>query len=84
LDGVRGVVAEVLGVAPAEVDVRAPLSKQKVPADELDAVEIVLRVEETFGVEIPDEEMGGPDGEWEANLSVEKLAQIVAARRSRK
>ena len=79
---IRGLVAKVLGVEPGEVDVGAPLLKQKVPADELDTVEIVLEVEEAFGVEIPDEEISRPDGELRADLSVKTLAEIVARRKA--
>ena len=80
-NGVRDAVAKVLGLEPGEVDVAAPLSKQKVPADELDTVEIVMEVEEAFGVEIPDADISGPDGGVRADLSVRKLAEIVAAKK---
>jgi len=80
---IRDIVAKELGVAPDEVDVGAPLSKQKVAADELDTIEIVMEIEEAFGVEIPDEEVSGPNGELLPDLSVKKLAEIVA-RKSRK
>lgn len=81
---IRNVVAEVLRVSPSEVDVGAPLVKQKVPADELDAIEIVMGVEEKFGVEIADEDISGPDGELRADLSVRTLAEMVAAKAARK
>lgn len=81
---IRDVAAEVLGVAPGEVDVGAPLTKQKVPADELDAVEIVMGVEEKFGVEIPDADISTPEGEMREDLSVRTLAEIVAGKRPRK
>jgi len=83
-DRIRELTAGVLGLAPAEVDVAAPLSKQKVAADELDTVEIVLEIEEAFGVEIADEEISGPNGELLADLSVRKLAEIVGAKAARK
>ena len=81
---IRELAAEVLGVAPEEVDVAAPLSKQKVAADELDTVEIVMEIEETFGVEIADADISGPDGELRADMSIRKLAEIVAAKSARK
>ena len=81
---IRDIVAEVLSVPPGEVDVGAPLMKQKMPTDELDVVEIVMGIEERFGVEIPDADISGPDGEVRADLSVRKLAEIVAAKTARK
>ncbi|HEX6182485.1 MAG TPA: phosphopantetheine-binding protein [Pyrinomonadaceae bacterium] len=81
---IRDIVAEVLGVPPNEVDVGAPLMKQKVPADELDAVEIVMLIEERFGVEIPDADLSTPDGELREDLSVRMLAGIVAGKKPRK
>ena len=80
---IRDLVAEVLQVTPDEVDVSAPLSRQKVAADELDTVEIVMEIEEAFGIEIRDEEISGPDGELLKDLSVKKLADIVAAKSPR-
>ena len=83
-NSIRALVAEVLRVTPDEVDVSAPLSKQKVAADELDTIEIVMEIEETFGIEIRDEEISGPDGEMLADLSVKRLADVVAAKSPRK
>jgi acyl carrier protein len=81
---IRDIVAEVLGVAPGEVDVGAPLTKQKVPADELDAVEIVMGIEDKFGVEIPDADISTPEGELREDLSVKTLAEIVAGKAPKK
>jgi acyl carrier protein len=81
---IRELAAKVLGVAPEEVDVGTPLSKQKVAADELDMVEIVMEVEDAFGVEIPDADISGTDEKYLPDLSVRKLAEIVAAKTARK
>ena len=83
-NSIRALVAEILQVTPDEVDVSAPLSKQKVAADELDTIEIVMEIEEAFGIEIRDEEISGPDGELLADLSVKRLADVVAAKSPRK
>ena len=67
-----------------DVDADLPLSKQKKAADELDVVEIIMNVEEAFGIEIKDEEVGGSLGEVSKDLSVKKLADIVSRKKSRK
>lgn len=81
---IRDIVAKILSIEPNAVDVDAPLSKQKVAADELDVVEIVMGVEETFGVEIKDEEITNKSGEIGEDLSVRKLAEIVSVKKARK
>jgi acyl carrier protein len=82
LSGVRGVAAEQLKLEPGAVDVDAPLSKQKVAADELDLVEIIMKVEERFRVEIRDEEVSNPAGQLK-DLSVRRLTDIVAAKKKK-
>ena len=81
---IRDIVAEVLSVPPGEVDVSAPLMKQKMPTDELDVVEIVMGIEERFGVEIPDADISTPEGELREDLSVKTLAEIVAGKKPQK
>jgi acyl carrier protein len=72
------IVAKQLGIEPGSVDVNLPLSKQKVAADELDVVEIVMRIEEELDIEIKDEEIGDTVGDITQSLSVKKLAEIVS------
>jgi acyl carrier protein len=79
---VRNIVAEVLGVAPADIPTAAPLSKLPKPPDDLDVVEIVLAMEEHFHVEIPDEAVvraagGESSSGLGGQLTVEKLADLV-------
>lgn len=81
VDKIREIVAKQLGVEQRTVDVGAPLSGQKVAADELDVVEIIMSVEEAFGVEIKDEEISGPDGDIDRGLSVNRLAQVVSGKK---
>jgi acyl carrier protein len=71
---IAGIVAKQVGIEAGSVDVNAPLSKQPVAADDLDAVEIVMSVEEEFNIEIKDEEVGDSITD---SLSVKKLAEIV-------
>jgi len=54
-DKVRSIVAEQLGVKPEEVTPQAKFIDD-LGADSLDTVELVMALEEEFGIEIPDEE----------------------------
>ena len=54
-DTVRDLVVEQLGVDADMVQLDTSLMKD-LEADSLDAVEIILGVEEAFGLDIPDEE----------------------------
>lgn len=52
---VRGVVAEQLGVEPEKVTLDAEFVGD-LNADSLDLVELIMQLEEEFGVEISDEQ----------------------------
>ncbi|HBN07934.1 MAG TPA: acyl carrier protein [Cyanobacteria bacterium UBA8530] len=52
---VQKVIVEQLGVTPEQVTLTASLSED-LGADSLDTVELIMALEEEFGVEIPDEE----------------------------
>ena len=52
---VKTVIAEQLGVKPEEVTEQAKFVDD-LGADSLDTVELVMALEEEFGVEIPDED----------------------------
>lgn len=54
-DRVRAIIAEQLGVKPEEVTDGASFIED-LGADSLDTVELVMALEEEFGVEIPDED----------------------------
>lgn len=54
-DTIRDIVVEQLGVDADMVQMGTNLMKD-LEADSLDAVEIILGVEEAFGLDIPDEE----------------------------
>ena len=51
----RQIIVEQLGVEPSEVTPAASFVDD-LGADSLDRVELIMALEETFGVEIPDEE----------------------------
>ena len=84
VETIRSIVGKQLDLNAREVDVDAPLSRQKKAADELDVVEIVMHVEETFHIEISDEEVGGSMEEVSRELSVKKLADLVSKKKSLK
>jgi len=54
-DKVKGIIAEQLGV---ELDTVVPAASftEDLGADSLDAVELIMAIEEAFDIEIPDEE----------------------------
>lgn len=54
-DKVKQIIVDQLGVEPAEVTSTASFVDD-LGADSLDRVELVMALEETFGVEIPDED----------------------------
>lgn len=74
---VRQIVAEALRLKPEEVNVDAPLSRQKNPGDEHNVVEIIMMVEEAYKIEIKDEELGVTLDHVAGTLTVRKLADIV-------
>ena len=58
LEKVRGVVAEQLGVDVADVLPDASITDD-LGADSLDVVELVMSLEETFDIEVPDDAAEG-------------------------
>ncbi len=52
---VKSIIAEQLGVKPEEVTAGASFIDD-LGADSLDTVELVMALEEEFGIEIPDED----------------------------
>ena len=52
---VKAIIAEQLGVKPEEVTADASFIDD-LGADSLDTVELVMALEEEFGIEIPDED----------------------------
>jgi len=52
-EGIKQVVSEQLGVKPEEIKPTASF-RDDLGADSLDAVELIMALEEKFGIEIPD------------------------------
>ena len=51
---IRTIIADQLDVAPDEINLDTDLMKD-LEADSLDAVEIIMAIEEEFGIEVPEE-----------------------------
>ena len=58
LDKIKEIIAEQLSVEEDAFKMETHLMKD-LEADSLDAVEVILGVEEEFGIEIPDEDAEG-------------------------
>ncbi len=54
-DRIKDIIIEQLQVEEADVNLDTNLMKD-LSADSLDAAEIIMAIEDTFGIEIPDEE----------------------------
>ncbi|MFN8011469.1 MAG: phosphopantetheine-binding protein [Holophagaceae bacterium] len=61
------------GMTPDQIDDTAPLFGEGLGLDSIDALELVLGIEQTFGVKIEDEAAG-----LKAFKSVEALAAFIA------
>jgi len=55
---VRDIIADVLGIDEVEDISRGTSIMDDLNADSLDAVEVMMALEDEFGIEIPDEEAG--------------------------
>lgn len=56
---VKEIIAEQLGIDDVETIQRTTSLMNDLEADSLDAVEIIMAIEDEFGVEIPDEKAEG-------------------------
>jgi acyl carrier protein len=83
-DSLRTEVKELLAtglrlqIAPAEIDAEAPIFGEALGLDSIDALELVVLVEDRFHVSIPDEEVGR-----RAFASVNALVDFIIAERAR-
>lgn len=67
-----------LPIQPDEIDSAAPLFGEGLGLDSIDALELVLEIERSFGVVIGDEATGG-----KVLQSVDSIAEFVEAHRSK-
>jgi acyl carrier protein len=58
LSAIQGVAVEVLSVEPAQVTEKARF-KEDLEADSLDLVELVMALEESFDISVPEEDLEG-------------------------
>ena len=68
--------ALTLPISPDEIDNAAPLFGAGLGLDSIDALELVLEIERSFGVVIGDEETGG-----KVLQSVDAIAEYIEAQR---
>lgn len=73
-DKIKGIIAEQLGVKPEEVTPEASFIDD-LGADSLDTVELVMALEEEFGIEIPDEDAEKMTNVGEAIKYIEEKTQ---------
>jgi acyl carrier protein len=66
-----------LPIDPNEIDSAAPLFGAGLGLDSIDALELVLELERSFGVVVGDEQTGG-----QVLRSVDAIAEIVTAQRA--
>jgi acyl carrier protein len=66
-----------LEVDPASIDSSQPLFGEGLGLDSIDALELVLGIEQEFGVKIEDQEVGS-----QALSSVDSLADFVVSKKS--
>ncbi len=72
IDKVKAIIAEQLGLEAAEITAEAKI-KDDLGADSLDMVELVMELEEAFGLKIAEEEM-------QHILTVQDIANYIASR----
>ena len=80
VDEIRRIVATQTGRPLEEIATDEPLSRVAPGFDDLDLVEVVMAIEERFGVEIPDAELervGAGSTELPSAFTVERLAELV-------
>jgi len=67
-----------LEISPADIEEQAPLFGEGLGLDSIDALELVVGLEQEFGISIPDEDVGK-----EAFASVEALCSYVEKHRAK-
>ena len=73
---IQKIASEVIGVEPSKIDLKSQLTNPRIGADTLDIVEIVMEVEETFGIAVPDAPVNDPKT-GKTDVPVQGLAEVV-------
>ncbi len=76
---IRRLAAAILEMPAEKLDTATPLLSKTIGADELDLAEIVMEIEDTFDLTIPDDELGKGLKPMEL-LTVDDLASYVSAK----
>ncbi len=75
---VQSAIAKQFQIAPSTIEMHHPLGNAPLNADELDVVELVMEIEETLHVTIPDEALGTNP----LKLTPARLVEIVEQART--
>jgi len=76
-DRIKAELGRILNREPEDLDTHRPMMAQG--ANDLQIVELVLAVERSFQVKVPDSRIGSRTGEGASALTIEQLADAVAA-----
>lgn len=70
---VQAIIADQLAISPSKININTNLIKD-LEADSLDAVEIIMAIEDEFSIELPEEDMEGIEYVSDLIKIIEKLS----------
>ena len=74
---VKDIIVEQLGVKPDQVTPEAKFIED-LGADSLDTVELVMALEEEFGIEVPDEQAEKLQSVGDVIKYIEEIAEVIS------
>lgn len=77
VDRIKVELARILNKRPKDFDSHKPLVAQG--ANDLQIVELVLALERTFQVKVPDAQIAGKTADGSSTVTIEQLADAIAA-----
>lgn len=80
---IKKIVAKEVGIDIEKLKETIPLMSKEIGADELDIIEIILAIEETYDISIPDEALGKTNEDIIEKLTIAELARVVAQQAKR-